>query len=74
MLDLSDTRITDAGLAHLKGLTKLWDLDVLGTRVYVPEFSICGCIADGNSHVRLEQPGKGSETGRGQEPRRGKGS
>jgi hypothetical protein len=33
MLDLRETRITDAGLAHLKGLIKLFDLDLRGTQV-----------------------------------------
>ena len=36
-LDLSETRITDAGLAHLKGLTRLWDLDLRDTQVSRPE-------------------------------------
>ena len=30
---LEDTKITDAGLAHLKGLTKLQKLDLYGTKV-----------------------------------------
>jgi Leucine Rich repeat len=32
-LDLTGTRVTDAGLAHLKGLTQLRELDLSKTRV-----------------------------------------
>jgi hypothetical protein len=30
---LNDTKITDAGLTHLSGLTRLWKLNTAGTRV-----------------------------------------
>jgi Leucine Rich repeats (2 copies)/Leucine Rich repeat len=33
VLDLSDTEVSDDGLAHLKGLTRLTHLDLSGTRV-----------------------------------------
>ena len=32
-LSLHDTKITDAGLVHLKGLTNLQNLDLIGTKV-----------------------------------------
>ena len=33
MLDLNFTQVTDAGLVHLTGLTKLKDLRLVGTQV-----------------------------------------
>jgi len=32
-VSLSNTQVTDAGLEHVKGLTKLWDLDLSNTQV-----------------------------------------
>ena len=36
-LYLSHTQVTDAGLAYLTGLTKLWDLDLCGTQITGPD-------------------------------------